>query len=114
MNASDHINAAAKANQDSVNTYDPMKSYDFALSAIEHAQEAGRLGGDPTRPKSHEYVERTAHQHAYYAARRAHDTAKLYAKRRAEAKELSAMMKIHREAFIALGGSPKNVSNRRG
>ncbi len=112
MNASDHIEVAAKANQDALNTYDPLKAYELAALAIKHAQEAGKLGGDPTRPKTHEYVERTAHQRAFYAASRAYDSARLYAKRRDEAKALSALMKVHRAAFIALGGSSKNVSRR--
>src|SRR5271156_105637 len=112
MTPSQHIEAAATANQDSLNTYDPLKSYELAAFAIKHAQEAGKLGGDPTRPKAHEYVERTGHQYAFYAARRAYDSAKLYAKRRDGAKTQSALMKVHRAAFIALGGSPSNVSRR--
>jgi hypothetical protein len=112
MTPSQHIEAAAKANQDSLNAYDPIKAYEFALLALKHGQEAGKLGGDPTRPDTHEYVQRTAHQRAFFAASRAYDKAKLYKDRKAEAKELSAMMKLHRTAFIALGGSSKNVSRR--
>ena len=113
LTASQHIDAAARANQDALNTYDPQKAYEFAARAIEHAKAAGQLGGDPTRPQAHEYVERTAHQNAFYAARRAYDSAKLYRNRKDEAKSQSELMKMHRAAFIALGGSPKNVSRRR-